>query len=131
MKLTFAWLELPEGHFRPYCQSDRPKAQGVDPLAHALDDDGGLGVDFAVPWIEEGKRLANAALAGASGSQLWEREYFAMKFDGDQGVAFYMADPEYSEAAPTRTLLSVLQDWQDFLIAGPGAGPKIVEIETN
>ncbi|ALM83117.1 hypothetical protein ASB57_09260 [Bordetella sp. N] len=98
-------------------------------LAHTLEDDGGLGVDRAIAWIEEGKRLAQAALAGAPDTQVWAREYFAIEFTGEQGIAFGMDDPVRAEKAPTRQLLPLLQHWQDFLKAGPGGPDACVDID--
>jgi hypothetical protein len=108
--------------------SDRLNVHGVSLLAHALDDDGGLGQDLAIAWIEEGKRLANAALAGASGPQRWEREHFGLQFEGERGIAFDLDDAENTGQLPTRTLLFLLQNWQEFLAAGPGAGSRTIKV---
>lgn len=131
MKLTFSWHKLANGYSVACCASDRNNAHGKSLLAQALDDDGGLGRDIAINWIEEGKRLANAALAGASGPLRWQREYFGLEFDGDRGIAFDLDDPECTEQLPTRTLLLLLQHWQDFLAAGPEAGAKTIEVEAD
>ncbi|ALM84216.1 hypothetical protein ASB57_15645 [Bordetella sp. N] len=82
---------------RPCCASDAPDAQGVSVLAHALEDDGGLGVDHAVAWVEEGKRLTQAALADAPETRVWARESYVIEFTDEYGIAFGMDDPACAE----------------------------------
>lgn len=130
MKLTFSWADLPNGEDpHPLCSSDRLNAMGVSPLAHALDDNGGLDVAHAVSWIDEGKRRAHAALTGSTEPQVWGREYWGLEFDGERGTAQSLLDPACCEVVPTRTLLALLEQWQEFLIAGPGSSSRVIEVD--
>ena len=104
-------------------------SHGVSPLAHVLDDDGGLGVDHSIRWIEEGKKLALDALNGAPGSLRWAREYFFVEMDGDRTIAVSETDPSCRETLSTKAFLSALGAWQLFLAAGPASGARTFEIE--
>jgi len=128
MKLTFSWIDAPGGRSYPVCMTDRENSEGEDLVARVLDDDGGLGVEMAIQWVEEGKRLANEALAGASGPLYWTREYFGVEILGNQTIASDHHDPVNKVCLPTEAFASALQRWQEFLIAGPSAESHTVEI---
>ncbi len=131
MKLTFSWFRTPTGSNIATCASEREASHGVSPLAHILDDDGGLGVDHSLRWIEEGKKLALDALSGAPGSLRWAREYFFVEMDGDRTIAVSESDPSCRETLSTKEFLSALAAWQQFLAAGPAAGARTFEIEDS
>jgi len=128
MKLTFSSYPLAEGHYVATCLSDRPDPRGVNPLARVLDDDGGLGSNHAIAWIDEGKMLALDAIRGVPGPLRWAREYFFVEMDGNQTVATSEDDPSCTEVVSTEAFLSALEAWQAFLVAGPCVEPTTVEI---
>jgi len=128
MKLTFSWHPVTEARYVAMCTSDRPDPRGVSPLSRALDDDGGLGSDHGIAWIDEGKRLALESLRGVPGPLRWAREYFVVEMSGDRTVAMSELDPSCSEAVSTRSFLLALEAWQAFLAAGPCAEPSTIEI---
>ncbi|WP_398495457.1 hypothetical protein [Variovorax sp.] len=129
MKLTFSWHQFSDGTSYARCLSDKENPQGASPLAHVLDDDGGLGAEIAVKWIEEGKRLARQAMAGAPGPLHWVREHFMAEMNGERTTASSVHDPSCAQELPTRVFLSVLQSWQDFLATGPVPKSHTVEID--
>ena len=110
------------------CGSDRTEPHGFSPLANALDDDGGLGADASIRWIEDGKTMAREALSGAVWPTVWMREYFSVEIDGPRAIAYAEDDPRCNEQLPTELFLAVLQAWQDFLIAGPTSQSRTFEI---
>lgn len=128
MKLTFLWIDAPGGGRCPVCMTDLANSKEEDLVARVLDDDGGLGVEMAIQWIEEGKRLANEALAGASGPLYWAREYFGVEILGHQTIASDHHDLVNRVFLPTEAFALALQRWQEFLIAGPSAESHTVEI---
>lgn len=129
MKLTFSWCRTPTGSDIATCGSERAASHGVSPLAHVLDDDGGMGVAHSLLWIEEGKKLALDALNGAPDSLRWSREYFFVEMDGDRTIAVSESDPSCRETLSTKAFLSALEAWQQFLAAGPASGARTIEIE--
>lgn len=100
-------------------------------IARVLDDDGGLGVEMAIRWIEEGKRLANQALTGELGPLHWAREYFGVEILGHRTTASALLDPDNVKCLPTQAFLLALQHWQEFLVAGPTVGSLTVDISDN
>lgn len=128
MKLTFSWYPLAEGRYIATCMSDRPDPRGVNPLARVLDDDGGLGSDHAIAWIDEGIKLALASIRGVPGPLRWAREYFFVEMNGDRTLAMSEDDPSCTEVVSTKSFLSALEAWQAFLAAGPYVEPSVVEI---
>ncbi|MBN3725459.1 hypothetical protein [Burkholderia sp. Ac-20379] len=131
MKLMFSWQALPNGDQYAHCTSDRLNPWGISPLADALGDDGGLGIEHTIKWIDDAIDKANRALAGASSVQLWGRACFAIEFQGDRGSAFSLSVPDCAEALPTIEILGVLQQWKTFLMDGPAAGSRVLDIAEN
>ncbi|MEK6350158.1 MAG: hypothetical protein V4764_21930 [Burkholderia sp.] len=128
MKLMFSWQTLPDGDRSAYCVSDRLNSWGISPLASALGDDGGLGITHSIEWIDDGINKAQIALTGATSTQHWARECFALEFQRECGSAFSLLEPDCAEELPTKALLAILEQWEEFLVAGPDAGPRTLEI---
>ena len=129
MKLTFSWNRTQVRTAFALCTSDGENAAAVSPLAHLLDDDGGLGIDHAIRWIDEGKKLALASLQGVPGPLRWAREYFCAEMDGDRTIAMSGGDPACRQVVTTRSFLGALETWQAFLAAGPTGVPRTVDVQ--
>ena len=128
MKLTFSWNRTQVGTALPLCTSDGETAVAVSPLAHVLDDDGGLGINHAIRCIDEGKKLALASLQGVPGPLRWSREYFCAEMWGDRTIAMSEIDPACRQVVTTRSFLGALEAWQAFLAAGPADVPRTVDV---
>jgi hypothetical protein len=116
-EVRFSWAEF-NGRYFPACQCvgavDR-----YDYLGCLLIDDGGLGLDHHIPWLQHGKKLCENVLEGRSANECFTTECFSADISAD-GVWVASITAEHSSGARflAAGFLYVLDAWIAFLQEG-------------
>jgi hypothetical protein len=78
-------------------------------------DDGGLSLESATAWVDEGLSKIDAVIAGKVLSDDWDREEWGAYFALDRAVIYSLCDETCSETLPTPAFFRCLQLWRSFL----------------
>lgn len=118
MEIRFMWME-DNGRHEPIC-AGYGSIDRYDYLGCLLTDDGGLGRDFHLPWLREARRMCGKILDGVSESECFTTECFAADMSADGvWISFNTEEPTSGARLLFPGFIRVLDDWIDFLEAGP------------
>lgn len=92
MRLRYYRKEI-RGKTRFVCESDVVNGMGVHPLVCLLMDDGGLGREAAVDWLERGIQRIESVRRGSGAEANWDREDWGAEIRM-KGVTIYSLHQE-------------------------------------
>ena len=105
------------GGVRCLCDSDHVNAHGVSLLACLLMDDGGLGRDTTIKWLEEGMLMVGAVSSGTRSDFSWDREDWGAEIRADGVTIYSHHDESWSEVMSLASFGRALSSWREFLLA--------------
>ena len=118
MKLTFFMRNSFETIF-PVCSNDSPAFKNCDPLTAILSDDGGLGLEHMIAWVEVGIDTIRKIIHGQIDKGDWVTETFSAEIGREQTEIYYLYDDSYSQFVPTEIFLKIMLEWHDFITQSP------------
>jgi hypothetical protein len=121
MKLSFSWFAYIDTLF-PMCTSSRVNDEGLSPLACLLIDDGGLGIELSIQWIDEGIKRIDSVLSGTCQSASWDREVWGAEFFIDKVVVYYHGGGSEEIIDSCAVFKTVLLKWREFTQSEPDVG---------
>ena len=101
------------------CDSDQNNKDGVNLLVCLLTDDGGMGRDLSLEWIEKGIEMIEAVRSGASTRLDWDCNAFGAKIYDEEVIVYSLYDESYHEVVSLASFRKALTSWRDFLLAEP------------
>ena len=106
------------GKYYPGCESVG-RTDPYDYLGCLLTDDGGLGLDHHIPWLQQGRKLCGNVLEGKSERECFTTECFEADISAD-GVWIYgnRSEPTSGIKVSLAGLTHVLDEWIEFLENG-------------
>ncbi|GIU52607.1 hypothetical protein TUM4438_45730 [Shewanella sairae] len=104
MKLKFFWTLIFDSPF-PICINDSPSYENCDPLSTILSDDGGLGLEYMIAWVEVAIDTTNKVISGQMDEGDWITETFSAEIGREQTEIYYLYDDSYSQFIPTEIFL--------------------------
>lgn len=124
MKLTFSWAPLGSQLFG-FCQSGSAEGADADLLSNILMDDGGLGWQFKVSFIDEALASVASVLDGRAATADWDCEDWGATISQPWTDIYSLQDETYRQSVETNVFHRALLAWQNFLAAGPNAEAMI------
>lgn len=117
MEVRFSWHVF-NGRYYPSCECVGD-VDGYPYLSYLLTDDGGLGLDHHIPWLQKGKKMCENVLERISDSECVTTELFAADISAD-GVWISSITEEPTSGVKFRLagINHVLDGWIEFLGAG-------------
>ncbi|PXA92393.1 hypothetical protein DMC47_23745 [Nostoc sp. 3335mG] len=88
-------------------------------------DDGGLGINHAIEWSDEGVSRLDAVLAGDIMTEEWDREDWGSQFTRQITTIYSMHIEGCSQRVETASFRNILSTWREFIAAGPKVGASI------
>lgn len=130
MEVRFFWAQS-NGRYYPICEGGGSPGS-YDYLGCLLTDDGGLGLDFHIPWLREASAMCRRVMDGVSESECFTTECFAADISADiVWIAFNTEVPSSGAKFLLVGFAHVLDRWIDFLEAGVQRDGVRVEIQTD
>lgn len=117
MKLSFRWVTVLD-QMTPICESDSINSNGVSPLACLLMDDGGMGYVHAMPWLDDGLKMARLVQDGVSDRARWDRECWGAELAGNMVKISSLYEDDCFEIVGLNSFNEVLKAWREF-VASP------------
>jgi hypothetical protein len=111
VKLKFSWSEF-RGQQLPGCE-DLDASNSANELCAFLTDDGGLGLEFHIPSLQEARRRCETVIQGLESTAEFSSECFDISINSSHANV---------SGSPVMTwqFARALSDWIAFLEKGPG-----------
>lgn len=110
----------------------RPTAVAIDPaigskgaLTCLLMDDGGIGQERSLPWLEEGLARVLAVKNRKVASFDWSREAWGAEISGENVKIFSLHDETYFDSLSLDAFEKVLKEWKSFTQTQPDANQSV------
>jgi hypothetical protein len=118
MRLSY-FYEVIGGRIRGLCESEGANCplHGVSPLACLLTDDGGLGKDISMSWIEDGIAMVDDVVQAKRSETDWDREAWGAEIRADGVKIVSLHDDSCAITIPLASFRRALTSWRDFLAA--------------
>lgn len=119
MTLNFDWTKEEGYSFRPESRYDPPVPDAERLLSNLLGDDGGLSIESATPWLDDGVSMLDSVLSGQVAKIDWDRERWGAQIEADRVTIYYLLQEDYSASISTQSFRRALLAWRDFVRSGP------------
>ncbi|NLR74366.1 hypothetical protein [Leeia aquatica] len=114
MATKFYWSTDVTGH-HPVCTSDLAMHGDVSLLSCILMDDGGVGIDESICWLDEGVRRIDYIRKNNADTMEWGREGWIGLISFDTVKIFSSHDENYSAVIETNVFEECLRKWIVFI----------------
>lgn len=122
MKIRFFWHiseAFKDNILRPTAVMIDPAAGCKDALTCLLMDDGGIGHERSLPWIDEGLARIVAAKNQQVTSFDWNREAWGAEIANGNVKVFSLYDETYFDSMSLDAFERVLKEWKNFTQSKP------------
>lgn len=121
MKLYFSWGES-DGVCSPICSSDTFNADGVNPLACLLSDDGGQPFFETIPWLSKGLADVKQVRESRVDVANWSRDAWWAEIMKKNVKVYSLYDEACFEILSLDSFEAALSTWLNFISTRPVFG---------